>query len=135
MKNKRLTWLFGFLLVMPPTTRYIPFGADIGGLTFGLPRISMLACAVFATITLIRRPQLKLSYADVGILLLLMLLILSCAWSIAPNESVPLCIAGCLIGLLATALTGMFNIVITQSLFYLPVGVGSSTVIMSKSKP
>jgi O-antigen ligase len=88
MKHKRLTWLFGFLLIMPPTTRYIPFGVDVGGIGFNLPRISMLACAVFATITLIRRPQLQLSYADIGVLSLLLLLILSTAWSIAPDESV-----------------------------------------------
>ncbi|WP_158598841.1 O-antigen ligase [Halorubrum sp. Atlit-8R] len=42
-----------------------------------------------------------------------------------------LCLSGCLIGLLATTLTGMFNIVIIQPLFYILVGVGSSAVLMS----
>lgn len=88
MKRERLTWLFGLLLVMPPTTRYIPFGVDIGGFVFNLPRISMLACAVFAGYTLVYRPQLRLSYSDIGVFSLLLLLILSVAWSVAPEESV-----------------------------------------------
>jgi O-antigen ligase len=88
MKRKRLTWFFALLLVMPPTTRYIPFGVDIGGILFNLPRISMLACAVVAAYTLVYRPQLRLSYSDIGVVSLLLLLILSIAWSVAPEESV-----------------------------------------------
>jgi len=43
-----------------------------------------------------------------------------------------LCLFGCLIGLIATTLTGMFNIVIIQPLFYLLVGVGSSAVTLTR---
>jgi len=45
-----------------------------------------------------------------------------------------LCLSGCLIGLLATTLTGMFNIVIHQPLFYILIGVGSSSVLMSREE-
>lgn len=85
MEEHQATWAYAAILVSPITLHYLPFVAEVGGLVLNPTRICMLASGVAAARILVQQRQLRVSYTSLGVIMLLLLLILSVTWSLAPK--------------------------------------------------